>query len=283
VYLDKIGERFTEENEAMYWGTTLEEIVAKEFVKRMSGEEGLKYCPVPGKWKASKVNAILQHDSEDWMLANLDRLLALPDGSKAILECKTASVYASKDWDEGSTPEGYWCQVQWYMGITDVHRCFVAVLIGGQRFEVREVLFDEAAFGVMVSKAREFMELVEARTPPALDGSDDGMILLQTLFSDPRPDVIQLPYMAAGLIDNYNQAKAEMSAAELKVEFNKQHLCNMLGDNAIEGQIEGWKVTWKPQDRATLDTKKIKADYPAIADAYTKVSTSRVFKLLSSN
>ena len=279
VYLDKIGSKSFAGNEATYWGEQLEDLVAKEFVKRMSAGEGSKYCPAPGPWKIQKVNAVLQGD-EPWMLANLDGLLTLPDGSKAILECKTGSHFSGANWEDDAVPDAYWCQCMWYMGVTRIPRCFVAALIGGQKFLVRELRFDGNSFDMLKDKGREFWKLVESRTPPALDGSDDAEELLQHLYGQSASNTVPLQPVAGQLIEQYEQAKAEEKAASERKKFAQQHLMYMLG-TAESGFYGSHTVTWKPQERNSLDTKALREAYPDLARQFTKTSSSRVFRLSS--
>ncbi|MGQ7158114.1 YqaJ viral recombinase family protein, partial [Escherichia coli] len=69
---------------AAYFGNVLEEVVAKEFAKRTD-------------LKVQRSKAILQHPEYPWMLANVDRLIV---GEKIGLECKTASEYLKKEWED---------------------------------------------------------------------------------------------------------------------------------------------------------------------------------------
>ena len=39
------------------------------------------------------------------------------------------------------------------------------------------------------------------------------------------------------------------------------------------------KITWKNSSRKTLDSKKLKAEMPDIAEQFMKISTSRIFKI----
>ncbi|MEG2789250.1 MAG: hypothetical protein RR942_15665 [Romboutsia sp.] len=39
------------------------------------------------------------------------------------------------------------------------------------------------------------------------------------------------------------------------------------------------RITWKSQTRSSLDTKRLKKDYPEIAQEYMKSTTSRVFRI----
>lgn len=156
VYNDKVGEiSESEQSQAAYWGTQLEDIVAKEFQKRTG-------------MKVQKVNSQLSRDG--WMHANIDRAVVNPEISgnvrvldeakqletgrllttDSILECKTASSFIADQWGpsqeaeivagkavvEHKIPIYYETQVQWYMGVTGAKRCYVAALLGGQDFRI---------------------------------------------------------------------------------------------------------------------------------------------------
>ena len=72
-----------DETSPMYWGTLLESIVAAHYTKRTGH-------------KVRRINAVLQHRREAWMLANLDREV-IGAADVQILECKTAGM-------NGATP-----------------------------------------------------------------------------------------------------------------------------------------------------------------------------------
>lgn len=79
LYYDKLGQPV--EDDEQNWvskemGTVLEDLVARIFAKKA----GLSVCPMP---------MMFQHPDHPWMLADVDRLVALPDGITAILECKS--------------------------------------------------------------------------------------------------------------------------------------------------------------------------------------------------
>lgn len=45
------------------------------------------------------------------------------------------------------------------------------------------------------------------------------------------------------------------------------------------GSCEGWRVSWKPQTRNSIDGAALKRDYPEIYQKYSKQTSSRVFRL----
>jgi putative phage-type endonuclease len=80
--------------------------------------------------KVRRVNAVLQHPTEPWMLANLDReVIGTPEVQ--ILECKTAGINGARLWKDG-VPEYVQLQVMHQLAVTGSRAADVAVLIGGQ-------------------------------------------------------------------------------------------------------------------------------------------------------
>ena len=131
IWMEKTGQIEPEEpGEAAYWGTVLEDVVAKEFSKR----SGLK---------VQRRNAILQHPKHEFMLANIDRMITDPERGKGILECKTAGEYKKSEWEEGLIPEEYALQVHHYLMVTGLQFARIAVLIGGNKFEIRDKYGEE--------------------------------------------------------------------------------------------------------------------------------------------
>jgi putative phage-type endonuclease len=89
------------DNEWIYWGTKLEQLVADRF------------CEVTGK--SVRRRGLLKSDRKPFMLASVDRVVV---GENAGLECKTANSYASKEWEGDNVPDTYYAQCQHYMAVT---------------------------------------------------------------------------------------------------------------------------------------------------------------------
>ncbi len=108
-------------DDARYWGTLLEPYVAVAYSQQTNR-------------KVRKVNAVLQHPTCPYMLANIDReVVGCPDVQ--ILECKTAGEWGSKLWRDG-VPEYIQLQVQHQLAVTNQQAVDVAVLLCGQRLEI---------------------------------------------------------------------------------------------------------------------------------------------------
>jgi len=159
VYMEKKGLYTPDEpGEAAYWGTVLEDVVAREFEK----QSGLK---------VRRENKIFQHAEYPWMLANVDRRIV---GANKGLECKTTSNFMGDEWKDDELPDAYYVQIQHYIAVMGWESCFVAVLIGGQRFVWKECVRNDSLILTIVEKEREFwLDHFEKDVPPSIGISDD--------------------------------------------------------------------------------------------------------------
>ena len=125
LWLEKTGQIVPEDisdKEPVYWGTALEDIVAKEFTKRTG--KRVRRC------------GTMQNTKKRWMLANVDRLII---GEQAGLECKTTNAFNYKEWQDDGLPNSYYWQCQHYMLCTGLPMWYIAVLIGGQHYDFKPV------------------------------------------------------------------------------------------------------------------------------------------------
>lgn len=267
VYLEKVGEAPEEEqSEAAYWGTILEDIMAREF-QLMTG------------LKVQRRNAILQHSEYPWMIANLDRVIVDKERGRGVLECKTASEWLRSEWEGDKVPDAYMIQVQHYLAVTGYQYAYIAALIGGNKFIYKEIKRDEEVINYLIKIERDFWQLVESRTPPEMDGSEASSKLLDMLYPEAEKGAeIRLPMEAEDLIAEYEQARAEEQAAAERKEAVANKLKALLGTNEI-GVVGDRKVTWKMVTSSRLDTKTLKTECPDIYAKYARESQTRRFMI----
>jgi putative phage-type endonuclease len=160
IYLQKQGlAPEKEQNEAMYFGTLFEPLVADEFARR-SG------------MRIKQVDRILQHPTYDFMIANIDRLIMDDDIGDGILECKNVNGFKTSEWKDGC-PEHYRMQLQWYLGITGLEHGYIATILGGQKFIYHYIPRDEALIEQMFEAATDFwFNHVEPMIPPPVTEKD---------------------------------------------------------------------------------------------------------------
>ena len=160
-----------DDNEAVYWGNTLEDVVAQEFSRRAG-------VPV---WTSPYM---FQSKTHPWMLLNADRLTIDPETREpAMLECKTAGFFAGDEWDNDHIPERYEAQCLHGAHVLGFDHIFIAVLIAGQKFSYRKINVDNGVVADLVTAEENFwVNNVEGMIPPPPDGSDGCTDLLRDMW-----------------------------------------------------------------------------------------------------
>ncbi len=175
VYYDKIGakmiKRETERTKiTLQIGNCLEEVVAEAFQNRYPSIE------------VRSDNAMYQHENYPFALANIDRRLILPDGSNAVLECKTLS--SAEGWEstdfckgiQGRCPLSYEYQVRHYMAVLDFD---LAIVVGldllTKNLYVVYVPRDKDVENKILAAEMEFWTFVENKKAPAVNSYFDRL------------------------------------------------------------------------------------------------------------
>jgi putative phage-type endonuclease len=253
----------TDTTEPVFWGQILEPIVAASYTRQTGN-------------RVRRVNAVLQHPTIPWMLANVDREV-VGNCSIQILECKTAGEHGARLWRNGP-PEYVVLQVQHQLSVTGKQAADVAVLICGQRLETHRIERDDALIARLIELEELFWRHVETDTPPPADGSDSADRALRCLYPG-----------AGGTVDftddrHLSSAFADLVAvrddiqARQQVEAQlKQTIVQAMAE-ADRAEFETGSVSYKrSKDGTGIDLKRLLADHPHFATQYaiTKVGSRR--------
>lgn len=254
-------------------GLALEPFIAEEFVREHP--EFVVYRSKP----------IVR---DDWGFpagASVDRLVARvehPRTPVAILEAKTAFRFGWRDWDEetGDLPDAYYIQQQWYLAVTELPVSYGVADIGDpSRLRTIPLEPDAGVQEACIEAAGRFWhEHVVTGIPPAPSGTRDDAEVLRGMYPETVPDpavVIDDP-QAESLLATYLRAKDDADAAKANAEVAKQKLCALMGEHE-KALVGGYLLTWKPQERTTIDTKALRDAHPAIAGEFSRTRTARVF------
>lgn len=238
------------ENDAVFWGTTLEHIIANVYAERTGV-------------KVRRLNSVLQHPEHPFMLANLDRVVQHPTDGNGILEVKTAGVHSAQFWEEG-VPDSYQCQVLHQLAVTGKQWCDVAVLIGGQDFRVYRVLRDDAKIADLIQREARFWQYVIDDVPPPVDGSESSGRALASMYPADRGDVLDFSddTNMNKLFYDYWAYRQQREAATVQEELLKQQLQERLGfaSGAVLGDA---RISWrKSKDSTTTDFKLLSEEHP---------------------
>ena len=265
LYMDKKEENPQEQKSLrMELGNRLEGLVAELFTEAT----GLK---------VRNVNGILKNDKYPFALANIDRAIV---GEKAFLECKTTNSYALKEWEEG-VPAHYEIQCLHYMAITGATHCYIAALIGNSDFIWHKIERDQETIDYLMQIERDFWENnIEKDVVPMPDGSDAYSEYLKKKYDKSNGQVIELHLLENGVdkLNRYDEIVTDIKALESEKKLIEQEIQLYMEEFEV-AKIGDRKVTWKSSSRNTIDSKKLKAEMPDIAQQYMKTSTSRTFRV----
>lgn len=244
-----------DETTPVYWGTLLEPIVAAHYTRRTGN-------------RVRRINAVLQHPSFPWMLANIDREVIGAPGVQ-ILECKTAGFNGARLWKEG-VPEYVQLQVMHQLAVTGKQAADVAVLICGQELNIRRIERDEALIAQLIELERRFWRLVETDTAPAADGTESAAAALKALWPQDSGAVLDLRgdlAMSAAFSDLV-ALREQLDTLEQREAKVRQRIQQRLGGASV-ARFDAGEVRWKrSKDGAGLDTDRLVAEHPEVASAY---------------
>lgn len=268
LWLEKTGqvELDHSESEPAYWGTVLEEVVAKEFTERT----GLK---------VRRRNQIFEHPLHPFLRANIDRDVV---GENAVLECKTANQYLAKEWDGEEIPMSYLCQVQHYMNVLNYDHAYIAVLVGGQKFIWKRIERDQELIDIITEKLVDFWETnVLAGAEPQVDGSEATSDFLKGYYSEEGTQEVTLPASFDELIESRHELKEAQKTIKTELAKVENQLKSELGKrDAVIGITPKFILSWKAQNRTNLDKKKLEEKYPHVIndpEIFT-ISTSKTLR-----
>lgn len=240
--------------EPVYWGTLLEPIVAASYTKQTGN-------------RVRRVNAVLQHPTIPFMLANIDREVVGVPGVQ-VLECKTAGEFGARLWRDG-VPEYVQLQVQHQLAVTGKRAADVAVLICGQRLEVHRIERDDELIARLIELEAAFWRYVKTDTPPPADGSGSADRALRCLYPG-----------AGGTVDftgdrNLSATFGDLVAVRADIETRqqiearlKQAIQQAMGE-ADHAMFETGSVSFKrSKDGSGIDLQRLLADHPECASQY---------------
>ena len=283
LWLDKTGrsERKESQNESAHFGNLLEDVVAKEFSRR----SGMKVQRV-------KDQLSLESQGDAWAIGNIDRAIINPEISgnvrlkegvlttDMILECKTASEYMSKLFgEEGSDhiPDYYLTQCLWYLKLTGAKVCYLAVLIGGNKFRMYRIERDDDLIESIFKQVKAFwFNHVIADVPPDPTCFDD---VLHRWSNHVVGKQVEADFNHIKLVEELVTVQGRQKADKVREDEIKLQIVTTMQD--AEMMISQGKsiCTYKEQSSTRIDSTLLKKEEPDLFAKYSKTSSTRVFRI----
>lgn len=136
----KAGEISQRAVEARYWINTLEEVISREFMIRTR--------------KKIRKNNIKSIDNDyEFMASNVNRKII---GENSILDCKVINGIDEIDICSEEFSKKFVLQAQHDMKVKKADKCYIGILINGEKFILREVKRDESLISKIVKVEEEF-------------------------------------------------------------------------------------------------------------------------------
>lgn len=289
LYYDKLGIVTADDQAnwvALEVGNLLEPLVARIFAEKTRLKPYQRKC-------------MFQHPHYPWMLADLDYLVDLPDGTTAILEIKTTN-YNAKDkwWYNGKeiVPIYYETQGRHYMAVMNLNRVYYCCLYGNNEDEaiIRRIDRDMDYEMELIALEQDFWENnVLAKLPPPY-WEDDGDLILESLRrilgpSDADAPPVVFDQMQSARVTRFlelqkekrmydadsNRVEEEMNRLKAMIVADMGKSCSA---KAVDGTIVSWKTSRTPKmHKDELD--RLKIAHPDIYTEYVSFSESRRFNV----
>jgi putative phage-type endonuclease len=261
VWMEKTGKETKQlDSLPLRFGSFAEEFVACEYT-RSTGFELLHD------------ESIYIHPTHSFMSAHIDRFI-LGDGigkpPSRILECKTANPFARGEWGDPGTdqvPMSYLCQCIWYMAITGIEQCDLAVLFGNNDFRIYEIARDLELELLVIEKAQNFWNeyVLKDIAPPAQTEGD-----YQSLFKkSDSSKTVEVNSKTIELIRQLQNLNTQSSNVDEQITQIKQHIMNEMKEAEVLSYQGNVIATWKaPKPSFRLDSKRLEIDEKEVFERF---------------
>lgn len=290
VYNEKLGlaEKFKGNIHTLF-GTRMEpmirEWVQEDFVK----ETGIKlttyeypYMMLDKEKEFFSANidgiGIVEEDYIYWENRDTAEIKFIPKGEMFGLEIKTGSEFLKKMWAGEEIPDSYYCQCQWYMGVTGLNY-FLIIYLLGKEVKWKVVPRNEDDIKALREIGVDFWENhIIPKIPPEPTGikKETDEILQQQVLDDAEEiDITDKK------LTKYNEISEQIKELEKEREKIKQEIFLEMG-NSKKATDGSYKLSRYVVTRDKIDNKTLKDKYPltyaAVLNGTTEYVNMRVTK-----
>lgn len=253
VWADKVLGADGFDSEQMEWGRLHEPAIVDKSARRLGVE-------ITGR------HVYVQHPRYPWAASELDATWAdRPAEAHGVLEVKS-----TRDWKWEAVPAHYEVQVQWQLETADEPEAWIGCLHAGSMLELYRVERDRKVGAALIRIAGRFWERhVAAMIPPPVDGQAATSTALARRYPTPEPALVADVSDLAADVSRLREIAGSQRALKAERAVLENRLKSALGA-AETGQIDGAEVvSWHPHIRPQIDSERLRADHPQIAEDYT--------------
>lgn len=268
-------------------GTRFEPLIVAQYEEEYGAEivaKNVRYTHPEYEFLAAEIDAEQrmvviddEGENEDWTLN---------------LEIKSASSFMSKKFGEQGTddiPDYYAAQITYGMLCTGRKNARLVVLLGTDDLRTYDIPYDEDLGSYLEQEAVSFWNNhILAKVPPMPQNKDEFRKILDK-FPGFHFKVDELTLEAISELKECKQKIKELEEykeeREGRILFSMTIAAELNSVDASEGKFlfvdEGGKqlASWNRQDHTSLDQKRLKAEYPEIAESLTRKQQIRVLRI----
>lgn len=235
---------------------------------------------------------------DPFMLADVDFFVRMPDGTFAILECKTCNYNAKDKWADEGIPAHYVLQVRHYLSVMNMQKAFIACLYGNNENEFvyrtieRDLIEEE---DIIDQETYFWQEHVLKNVVPPHNGNSD--LVLANIrnyggFADKSIPEIVLSGLESKNLEKYltlSEEKSQLEKRKKEIEAEQRAISvpfvEQLGQGCkavLEDGTNRYRITYNPTRRTSVgkdQMEKLKNQHPDIYEEYTKTTESRTFRI----
>jgi putative phage-type endonuclease len=266
VYLDKTGDDRAErdQTDGMAWGNYVEAPIAEWFTYKT----GIK----------TRRCGLMQHVDRPWQRVSVDRLTTTDGG---LLEIKNTNYHRRAEWEDGEgeiVADGAEAQGQHALAVTGLPHVWFCAQVGGQPPVIRRIERDEAFIADLTACEEEFWQLVEARTPPALEGRASADLIARLYPDADDGKTAGLSAADVALLREYRKELANEGAAKARKNEIKAVITAAMGD-AGTAVYEGEVVArWANRSKTSVPKEGIAVLREKYPDVAAEVVTDKGFR-----
>ena len=266
-------------------GHLLEDLVAKIFSEKL----GLRVY---------QVKTMFSHPLYPFMRADVDYFVDMPDGSTAILECKTTNYNCKDHWKDNAVPVNYELQGRHYMAVMNINTVFYACLYGNNEneFIVRRVDRDLDYEQDIIEQEEYFWnEFVKAGVEPSYTEKPD--LVMESIrrhygYADTTAPDMTIDQSFATNLKEYFETKEKKSEVDkeskrleaiLKTSYGP--IIDEMGVRCKSTVKKGnilYEIQYKPVYKTTMPKEnlaKLETHHPDIYEKYVTTTESRRFSV----
>lgn len=272
IYYEKTSENYvnTPPTEAMRLGVVLEPYI-KTRVKEYFKEHYNKTIEV------REEKFILRNNNMPFMLANVDGLIFENDILIGGLECKSTANRGNKNL-ENDIPQDYLAQCLHYMAVTGLNIWYLAIYEQGKAFYLHKIQHTPEITETIMQKAKQFWEENVLKRIPPISSVDYSKEFIELLYPTPTDETIEIEQTFEEKLEKLENIKEKIKLLDNEKEDIEKKIQLKLA-NATYGICGNYNISWKTQERKTLDTPRLKKEHPEIYEDYKKISNYRVLSI----